>query len=538
MINFSDVHKIGRFRAVNSLVLILFSRKNLMIYLEHLNRLNEGVESWNKWRSDNPHILPILLDVDLSLRNLNGINFSNASLERADLMGTQLIQANLRGARLRNANLCGVEYLHPTDTVNTQRYQTCNLFNADLTDADLTSANLTDAELSNVCLVKANLFSAKMYRANLRESNLHQADLTEANLFKADLSKANLEQSNLIRLQAVETNFTEARLTGACIKDWNISQANLNNVDCQYVYLNSFNKDRCPIDREFASGEFTKRFQISQNIVEVVFSNGVPWQSFAYAFHEVNLRVLDEYGDELFLQEYKVLGDGLVVLKISYPYNANGTQIQEELQKKTHQLEHQISSLEGQIKAKDDVMERLLATRKPESCNNEPRRIYIDDIDSFKKVKNIDFDSIDHLLERNSRFERSEDEIQVGLEKILFEKFHKKDWGGEYNDLYTSNLIFQGERKSAAFLLKGKGERSPTMEIKHCGKNGDQLVRLLESPAELFFVQFVGNISESVIKDIDSKIKLHRYEGQQSYYCVINGADTARLMYAYGLIEN
>ena len=380
-----------------------------------------------------------------------------------------------------------------------------------------------------------------MYRANLRESNLHQADLTEANLFKADLSKANLEQSKLIRLQAVETNFTEARLTGACIKDWNISQANLNNVDCQYVYLNSFNKDRCPIDREFASGEFTKRFQISQNILEIVFSNGVPWQSFAYSFHEVNLRVLDEYGDELFLQEYKVLGDGLVVLRISYPYNANGTQIQEELQKRTNQLEHQISNLEGQIKAKDDallIMERLLAPRKFEAGNNEPRRIYIDDIDSFKKVKNIDFDSIDHLLERNSRFERSEDEIQVGLEKILSEKFHKKDWGGEYNDLYTSNLIFQGERKSAAFLLKGKGERSPTMEIKHCGKNGDQLVRLLESPAELFFVQFVGNISESVIKDIDSKIKLHRYEGQQSYYCVINGADTARLMYAYGLIEN
>ncbi|MEA5480688.1 pentapeptide repeat-containing protein [Pseudanabaena galeata UHCC 0370] len=511
-----------------------------MIYLEHFNKLNEGVESWNKWRSDNPHIRPILLDVDLSLRNLNGINFSNASLERAELMGTQLIQANLSGAKLRNAKLCGVVHFHPTDTINTQRYQTCNLSDADLTDADLTNANLTDAKLSNACLVKANLFSAKMYRANLRESNLHQADLTEANLFKADLSKANLEQSKLIRLQAVETNFTEARLTGACIKDWNISQANLNNVDCQYVYLNSFNKDRCPIDQEFTSGEFTKRFQISQNILEVVFRNGVPWQSFAYAFHEVNLRVLDEYGDELFLQEYKVLGDGLVVLKISYPYYANGTQIQEELQKKTNQLEHQISSLEGEIKAKDEtllIMERILSTRKSEASNNEPRRIHIDGIDSFEKVKNIDRNSISHLL-RNGRFEIKEDEIQIGLEKILCEEFHKKDWGGEYNDLYTSNLIFQGERKSAAFLLKGKGERSPTMEIKHCGKNGDQLVRLLESPAELFFVQFVGNISESVIKDIDSKIKLHRYEGQQSYYCVIDGLDTARLMYAYGLIEN
>ena len=87
-----------------------------MIYLEHFNILNEGVEIWNKWRSDNPHIRPILLDVKLPLgmQNLNGINFSNTLLERAELMGTQLIQANLRGAKLRNAKLCGVVDLHLT----------------------------------------------------------------------------------------------------------------------------------------------------------------------------------------------------------------------------------------------------------------------------------------------------------------------------------------------------------------------------------------------------------------------------------------
>ena len=41
------------------------------------------------------------------------------------------------------------------------------------------------------------------------------------------------------------------------------------------------------------------------------------------------------------------------------------------------------------------------------------------------------------------------------------------------------------------------------MRIADCGHNGDQLVRLFESPAKLFVVQFVGVVSEMVIKDVE-----------------------------------
>jgi hypothetical protein len=163
-------------------------------------------------------------------------------------------------------------------------------------------------------------------------------------------------------------------------------------------------------------------------------------------------------------------------------------------------------------------------------------RLYIEDIDSFAKVRDVNPDMITHLLQPNGYLNISEDVVQTGLEKILSEPFHKKDWSGEYNDLYTTNIIVNGARRATAFLLKGNGLRSKTMEISDCGKNGDQLVRLFESPAELFIVQFVGNISEAIIKDVEGKVQQQRAKSKQSCYCIINGQNTARLLQAYTLL--
>lgn len=167
----------------------------------------------------------------------------------------------------------------------------------------------------------------------------------------------------------------------------------------------------------------------------------------------------------------------------------------------------------------------------------KPFRIHLDDIQNFQKIRNVDSKSVDSFLGENGYLNISEDEVQNALGKILDEKFHKKDWGGEYNDLYTSNIRLEGFRRATAFLLKGNGLKNKTMEIKHCGKNGDQLIRLFESPAELFIVQFVGNISEAIVKDIEGKVEQARARGKEAYYCIVNGADTARLLYAYDLLN-
>ena len=128
----------------------------------------------------------------------------------------------------------------------------------------------------------------------------------------------------------------------------------------------------------------------------------------------------------------------------------------------------------------------------------------------------------------------AEDAVQLALERILGVPFHKKDWGGETNDLYTANLTVSGARRAAAFLLKGPGIGRKTMTIADCGKNGDQLVRLFTSPAELFVIQYVGPVAEALVTDVAGKVQERRAEGKTAHYLVLDGQDTARLMHAYG----
>ncbi|MGB2808188.1 MAG: hypothetical protein WBC22_10630 [Sedimentisphaerales bacterium] len=160
-------------------------------------------------------------------------------------------------------------------------------------------------------------------------------------------------------------------------------------------------------------------------------------------------------------------------------------------------------------------------------------RLYVEDIDSFRKVRDVNPATVMDVL-TDGYLNRSEDSIQTALERILSVPFHKKDWGGEQNDLYTANLLINGARHETAFLLKGNGLRSKTMEIKHCGVNGDQILRLCNSPAKLFVVQFVGRISEAIVSDIDGKVRHARSQGKEMWYCIMDGQDTARVLRAYG----
>jgi len=160
-------------------------------------------------------------------------------------------------------------------------------------------------------------------------------------------------------------------------------------------------------------------------------------------------------------------------------------------------------------------------------------RLFIDDIDSFAKVRDVAPATVALLL-KNGYLDMAEDTVQKALEEILAVALHKKDWGGEVNDLYTANVLVDGVRRPTAFLLKGNGLRKNVMEIGDCGKNGDQVVRLFQSPADLFVVQFVGNISEAVIQHAHGEIARQKAQGKEARFITIDGQDTARLLYAYG----
>ena len=54
------------------------------------------------------------------------------------------------------------------------------------------------------------------------------------------------------------------------------------------------------------------------------------------------------------------------------------------------------------------------------------------------------------------------------------------------------------------------------MTIADCGKNGDQIVRLFTTPAELFVVQYVGPIADLVVRDIQGKVTEQRGQGRSA----------------------
>ncbi len=169
--------------------------------------------------------------------------------------------------------------------------------------------------------------------------------------------------------------------------------------------------------------------------------------------------------------------------------------------------------------------------KQPELEKLPKSRIFLEDVDNFKEIQNIGPEMVSNKLEEVHAW--LEKDIKALFEKILGENFGKKDWGGEMDDIYTTNVKINGNRIPTAFVLKGRGTTSRFLRIGDCGANGDQIVRLFDSPAQLFVIQHVQGISEELIKDVQGKVDLKRSRGENAWFLIIDGQDLARLLSAY-----
>jgi uncharacterized protein YjbI with pentapeptide repeats len=188
---------------------------------EHLKILKQGVEQWNQWRLENARlenaIRPDLGDSDLSGANLSGANLIGANLSGADLSGAHLTNANLSDAYLSNAKVIGAylggAYLIDATLIGAN-LSGAHLGGANLSGAHLGGANLSEAKLRGARLTGAHLEGANLGGANLSEAKLRGARLTGAHLEGANLSSADLTDADLSRTGLVETDFTNATITG------------------------------------------------------------------------------------------------------------------------------------------------------------------------------------------------------------------------------------------------------------------------------------------------------------------------------------
>jgi hypothetical protein len=153
--------------------------------------------------------------------------------------------------------------------------------------------------------------------------------------------------------------------------------------------------------------------------------------------------------------------------------------------------------------------------------------ITIDDIASFQKVTRVD-----HRAPEIGD-ELSEAEFKNGLQRIVGEDGRFKDWGGEVADLFTSRFRIERRRRSVALALKGPGTKGKLTPGK-MGKNGDQIQRLFEAPAEVFLVQYCRQIDLAVPAQMKQlAIAKSLMTRARVFYGVIDGKDSKRLVRAY-----
>ncbi len=159
---------------------------------EHVLKVKEGTAAWNRWREEEPDIIP-----DLGWANFNGINldgavFAKSALKLAfckgcSMVGADFSEANMRGANLEGCDLRGAVF-------RGANLEGAHMLGADLTGADLAGANLKLANFDGAILRDADLRGAKKLRASqlLHLKNLENLKVSDEILEKVKTKSPHL----------------------------------------------------------------------------------------------------------------------------------------------------------------------------------------------------------------------------------------------------------------------------------------------------------------------------------------------------------
>jgi len=186
------------------------------------------------------------------------------------------------------------------------------------------------------------------------------------------------------------------------------------------------------------------------------------------------------------LQEAGVLADNKIVHKtkvgkeLAYEKDSFYSQNKEKILRLASNKEA-LDKFPTKFHPRNEVTVRLSIPKKMVRI----KQLTVDDIDSFAKVHKVKFSSVNATPV-------DEKEFKEGLKKIIGEKGIFQDWGGEPDDLYSTRVVLNGKRISAAFGLKGKGTFGPLVP-KKMGKRGDQLQRFFLQRQPIYFLFNTGS---------------------------------------------
>jgi uncharacterized protein YjbI with pentapeptide repeats len=249
----------------------------LRIFREHspLNDIYKIGSTGSKWcMSLSPFFG--LGNTNFQIANLKSANFTNANLENTyfnNAILTDVIWENVQGLWPRTDHIC-------------EQYFNYSILNQPeiaklLVTGDGKGKNYTSTDISN--------------------TNLQGFDFREANLTK---------------VQALGADFSGAKLTGACIKDWNINgETKFDDVICDYIYLESNQQKRYPPHpNNFEFGDFSKLFRKTiGKTIDLFFSDGINWKIFDVSVEKLN----EKYKEEFSLQSYEQKIGGAFIAKLN-----------------------------------------------------------------------------------------------------------------------------------------------------------------------------------------------------------------------------
>ena len=213
-----------------------------MAIVDHLQKLEEGVSAWNKWRNQNPDIAPDLSaadlrDAELQGANLHGTNLDqcdlrDAILDGADLTLASLSRANLSGAILTSVNLAGVQGKRPN-------FAGANATGADFSDSKLGNAAFQNSILNRAVFIGSVLKDSQFDSASLRGADLRTVDFRDSVMSNVDFGGALANGSDFRRCVLASASFREANFSETKLRSADFTNANLENMKLTNADLRS-----------------------------------------------------------------------------------------------------------------------------------------------------------------------------------------------------------------------------------------------------------------------------------------------------------
>ena len=217
---------------------------------------------------------------DLSGAEMRKMVFFGAEIEDISFSGANLSDAVFRSVNFRNIDFSECILLHVR--FFNSKFLGCNFSEARLIYAFSRDTRMIFCNFKNASFENAQFLSTSICNSLLLDARLPVSSFVLCSIVDSDCTGADFSYSRLNK-----TGFLNSVLTGACLYGIGHADWELDNIECKYVYLDIFGKERFPPKRDFEEGQFMTLYK-SYREFSYVFNNGMTVFDFALSSHIIN----------------------------------------------------------------------------------------------------------------------------------------------------------------------------------------------------------------------------------------------------------